>query len=260
MKPKIGFAFGGGGVRGFAHVGAIRVFVEAGIKADFAAGTSAGALVASLYACGYTGKMMEDIIRNINFSHLVRLKFSRLGMVQGDEYTEFIRLCTKNKNIEDANIPLRLVAVDLYTGEKVILDKGNIAIGVRASSSIPGVFTPVKYNGMMLTDGGMLDACPDTIVRDMGADIVIAINLRAGGRQEPKNIVDVLTRSIEIVSNKQILTAADVVLEPISIPFDSPIGALDFKKGQEYLQMGEAIAREKIGEIQELIAGWQPKA
>ena len=259
MQPKIGFAFGGGGVRGFAHIGAIRVLEDAGIKADFVAGTSAGALVASLYACGYTGKMMADIVQNINFSRLVRLKFSRLGMVQGDEYTEFIRLCTKNKNIEDANIPLRLVAVDLYTGERVVLDKGNIAIGVRASSSIPGVFTPVKYNGMMLTDGGMLDACPDSIVREMGADIVIAINLRAGGKQEPKNIVDVLTRSIEIVSNKQTLTDADVVLEPISIPFDSPIGVLDFHKGQEYLKMGEAVAREKLAEIKKVIADYQNK-
>lgn len=258
MTPKIGFALGGGGVRGFAHVGAIRVLEEHGIRADFVAGTSAGALVASLYACGYTGKMMEDIIKNINFSRLVRLKLGKLGLVQGDEYTEFIRLCTKNKNIEDANIPLRLVAVDLYTGEKVVLDKGNIAIGVRASSSIPGVFTPVQYNGMMLTDGGMLDACPDGIVKDMGADIVIAINLRASEEHHPKNMIDVLTRSIEIVSNKQKLTDADVVLEPISMPFDSPIGALEFNRGNEYLQMGERVAQEKIAEIKEVIANWQP--
>lgn len=258
MKPKIGFAFGGGGVRGFAHIGALRVLEEHDIHADFVAGTSAGALVASLYACGYTGKMMEDIMNNINFSKLVRLKISKLGMVQGDEYTEFIRLCTKNKNIEDANIPLRLVAVDLCKGEKVVLDKGNIAVGVRASSSIPGVFTPVPYGDMLLTDGGMLDSCPDSIVKELGADIVIAINLRASESYHPKNLMDVLSRSIEIVSNKQILTDADVVLEPISMPFDSPIGALEFHKGQEYLKMGEAVAREKIDEIKQIIENWQP--
>jgi len=248
MTPKIGLALSGGGVRGFAHLGVLKVLKKYEISVDAVAGTSAGALAAALFAVGTDLEMVEKIFLEVNLKKLLNVRFHRTGLVDGGNLIELVRMFTKNKNIEDAAIPLRIVAVDLVKRETVVFERGNIADCVRASIAIPGIFTPVKKDGMLLVDGFVLNNCPDDIVKSMNTDIVIAVNLDIKTYDEPANIFEVVLRSLEIMSGKK-SPCADVVISPLT----QPVGQLDFSKAKDCLLMGETAAEAKIFEIKKVI-------
>jgi len=248
-QPKLGIAFGGGGFKGGAHVGVLKVLDEYGIKADMVAGTSIGAAVAALYAGGYSWQMMETLLRQFDLDSLMKVRPSRKGLIPADKYTELIHTCVGGKRIEEMNIPLKIVAVDLISWKKIVFDKGETAMAVRASSAIPGVFTPVKMGNMLLADGYLLDSCPAGVVRDMGADIVIAISLFAPNHSEPQNMVEIINRSIDIATAAVRNIDADWQLNPIPHYLD----ALNAKIIPQSIQLGEHAAREHIGELLPLL-------
>ncbi len=179
-RPKrIGLALGSGSARGWAHIGVIEALSEAGIQIDYVAGTSVGAVVGAVYASGKISSF-EDIVLRFDWKKIVSfldIIFPRSGLIDGNRIADFVRTYVEEKNIEDIPLPFRAVSADLATGKEVVFQEGDIIEAVRASISIPGIFTPVRKDGMILVDGGLVNPVPVSVVREMGADYVIAVDL-----------------------------------------------------------------------------------
>jgi predicted acylesterase/phospholipase RssA len=188
-KPKLGLALSGGGARGFAHIGVLKALEEANIRIDFLSGTSMGGVIAAAYASGMSPEDIEAVTQEYKTIHnLWRLadpSFPRQGIFQGERLLAFFEKYLNGYTFEDARIPLTLVAVDLNSGQEVHIQEGSLAKAVRATVSIPGVFAPVKQNGQCLVDGGLLNNLPVDVVRDMGADIVLAVDVFSGADDDP---------------------------------------------------------------------------
>ena len=182
MRRKIGLALGSGSARGWAHIGVIKALNEAGIRLDYVAGTSAGAVVGAVYASGRIDSL-KDVVLQLDWkkiTFLLDVVFPKCGLIDGNKIAEFIRCNVEEKNIEDLHLPFCAVSTDLATGNEVVINDGDIIEAVRASISIPGIFTPVKRNSAILVDGGLVNPVPVSVVREMGADFVIAVNLNHG--------------------------------------------------------------------------------
>jgi NTE family protein len=248
-KIKIGLALGGGSARGFAHIGVLKVLEEAGIKADYLAGCSIGALVGAFYASGGKIKMLERFSRAVDRRNWVDLTFSRMGFINGKKIEEILYLMTRRSTFADLKIPLAVVAVDLYSGQKVVLKEGLVSRAVRASISIPGYFVPVEMEGMLLVDGGVLDRVPAGVVRQMGAEFVIAVD--TGFYPESgkiSTILDVITRSFDIMTReitRNYLINADIVISPDL----AGVAPSQFDKAGETIAIGEKAAREALPRI-----------
>jgi len=176
---KIGLALGSGSSRGWAHIGVIKALTEAGIRIDYVAGTSIGAVVGAVYASGRI-TTLEDVALRLDWKKVVNLLdivFPKSGIIDGNKITEFIREQVKAKIIEELPLPFAAVSTDLATGREVIIREGDIIEAIRASVSVPGVFTPIRRAGMFLLDGALVNPVPVSVVREMGADFVIAVDL-----------------------------------------------------------------------------------
>lgn len=174
---KIGLALGGGSVRGLAHIGILKVFETERIPISCIAGTSIGALIGACYASGLNAQRIEEIALTTRLKDLVDFTEPKTGFIKGRKIEKYIRKLIKNKSFSELEIPLRIIATDLIKGEKVIFKKGDVAKAVRASISLPGVFSSVKIGKKELIDGGMVDPIPVDAVKKMGADIIIAVDL-----------------------------------------------------------------------------------
>ena len=248
-RKKVGVAFGGGGLKGSAHVGVLKVLTEHGIPIDYVAGTSIGSAVAALYASGYDWKMMDILFNEYDIESTLKVRPNRKGLIPADKYTDLIHTCTKGKRIEEMDIPLKIIAVDLISRKKIIFDRGDTALAVRASSSLPGIFTPVKIGDMLLVDGYILDNCPGDVVRAMGADIVIAISLYAPDDAVPTNILDIVNRSLDIATSSFQEIDGDIILRPIPRHVES----LKTESIALCRRWGEECAEKHIDEIIELL-------
>lgn len=178
-QQKIGLALGSGSARGLAHIGVIHALEEAGIKIDFVSGTSVGALIGSVYASGKLDAF-ERVSSDFDWkkiAYFFDIVFPKSGLIDGNKVEDFVREYVHSKTIEDLPIPFQAVASDINTGEEVILDKGDVIKAVRASISVPGIFTPVRKNGHVLVDGGLVNPVPVSTARSMGAEFVIAVDL-----------------------------------------------------------------------------------
>lgn len=256
-RPKIGLALGSGGARGFAHVGVIKVLLEAGIPIDLIAGSSMGALVGTFYAAG------SDIERLYKLSKLFKRKYyldftvPKMGFIAGKRVKGLIRMITFGKNLEQLDIPVSVVATDLMTGEKVIFNKGPIEDAVRASISIPGIFVPEKDKGKLLVDGGVVDRVPVSVVKAMGADIVIAVDVsRIKRNAEITSIYDVIMQTIdilqmELMANRTI--TSDVMIRPPVEMYSSRA----FTNIEDIITIGEEEAKKHTNTIKSLIEQWK---
>lgn len=185
MKPTIGLALGGGGARGWAHIGIIRALEEADISTSYLAGTSIGALVGAIYAVGALDELeaFADEVNMREMMQLVDISFPSLGLISGERIRDFIARYLLDNAIEDAHVPFQCVATNFLLKEEVILQTGLMVDAVRASISIPGIFAPCKRaENLYLVDGGVVNPVPVSVVEAMGADYVIAVNLN----KEPK--------------------------------------------------------------------------
>ncbi|MBI2668312.1 patatin-like phospholipase family protein [Candidatus Woesearchaeota archaeon] len=177
MRKKIGLALGSGGARGICHIGILKVLHQHKIYPDFIAGTSVGAVVGATYAAGRTPEEIEELFKKTDWKHIVDFTIPKEGLLRGKRAEQRLRTLVFNKKFKQLDIPLRIVAYNLSTQEKVILQEGNVARALRASISIPGIFTPVRVGRHTYIDGGVVDPTPFDVVKAMGADIVIAVDL-----------------------------------------------------------------------------------
>lgn len=224
-KVKIGIAFGGGGTRGFSHLGAIKAFEEFGIKFDFVAGTSAGSLVGAFVAAGYSYEEMYDIVKNLREKD-IRKNLIPFTPSKIDGVGEIITNNLGDINIEDLKVPYAAVAVDIKSTKEICLAKGNLAKAVMGSCAVPGVFTPVIYNDMILCDGGLQNTIPADVPRYFGCDYVISIDVnksRTYGTDSTK-VLDVLMCSIRILMKSNAVRGyvnSDVIIAPETKRFKS---------------------------------------
>jgi len=256
-RPKIGLALGSGGSRGLAHIGVIKALEENNIPIDFIAGSSIGAMAGGFYAAGLSIKKMEEISLETNWRRMFSLVDPHLkqGLISGEKVKTFIEGYVDGKKIEDCKIPFVAVATDLKTGEIVILNKGEMAQAIRASISIPLVFKPVEIDGKTLADGGLSAPVPVEIVRGMGADIVIAINLDKHYHDEEWKPwwYDIANGSLNILRHHLALSnvaSADMV---INIDVGKNNYWYQFINGQDKILTGEKATKEILPRLQEII-------
>ncbi len=256
-QPKVGLALGSGGARGFAHLGVIKVLREEGIPIHLIAGSSMGALVGSFYGAGIEMERLYKLSTAFKRKYFLDFTVPKMGFIAGKKVKDFIKVFTHGKNIEELSIPMGIVATDLLTGEKVVFKTGPVASAVRASISIPGIFVPEKYNGRLLIDGGVSDRVPVSVAKEMGADIVVAVDVaRVKRNEEISSIYDVIMQSIdimqnEIVKNREI--AADIMIRPPVEQYSSRA----FTNIDEIIAIGEEEAKKYIKQIKTMIEQWE---
>lgn len=256
-EPKIGLALGSGGARGFAHVGVIKVLREEGIPVDMIAGSSMGALVATFYAAGSDIERLYKLSRVFKRKYYLDFTVPKMGFISGKRTKELIRVFTYGKNLEDLDIPVAVVATDIKSGEKVVFQEGPISEAVRASISIPGIFVPERIGGRLLVDGGVIDRVPVSVVKDMGADIVIAVDVAQVKRdQDIMSIYDVIIQSLDILQMELVKSrefAADIMIRPRVEQYNSRA----FTDISEIISIGEEAAKQNMNRIKESIENWK---
>ncbi len=179
QNTKIGLALGSGSARGLAHIGVLRAMEAYNLKIDYIAGTSIGALIGAVYAAGNLDKL-EATFKSFNWktiASLIDLALPQSGLIEGKKIMELVQAHLPVSRIEALSIPMYIVTTDISTGKEVIVSEGNLHHAIRASIAIPGIFTPVCDNGRVLVDGGLVNPVPTNIVRAMGAEFVIAVDL-----------------------------------------------------------------------------------
>ena len=256
LRKKVGLALSGGGARGFSHIGVLKVLAEHDIPIDVIAGTSAGSFVGGALACGLSAKEIEDIGNSIEWRNVLRPSFSMKGAFANAPLGSFVRSKYPVASIEDLPIPYAAVAYDLEKRETVVMRKGDLATAICASCAVPGVFTPVSDgNGRSLVDGGVVAPMPTDIVREMGADIVIGVDLIACGAtfsSAPRTGFGIMLRSgmtlLRAATNAQ-ETKPDVAIEP-EIAHLRPYL---ISRRQEFVRLGEEAARRSINSIKDLL-------
>ncbi len=279
-RPKIGLALGGGGARGTAHIGVIRMLEQLHIPIDYVAGTSMGSIIGGLYSCGYTPDDMEKLIGSIHwdtlfqdaperkdqsfrqkeddFEHLIPFEFginlkkgglvlppgliagSKLGFVLENATLP----CSSVTNFDQLRIPFRAVATDIQTGQPYVMSSGNLARVIRASMAIPAIFTPVEIDGHMLVDGGESENLPVQTVRAMGADIVIAVNVGSSGAataEKPQNVGAMIGRLIDLPLQQNTMASAKLATLVITPDLEGYTSA-DFVKGLQMIPLGYKAA------------------
>lgn len=218
-KTKIGLALGAGALRGLCHLGLLQVFKEENIPISYIAGTSIGAVMGALYAAEKDLKTLIGIAKHLRLRHLVDPVIPREGFIQGKKITELLHLFLQDITFAELQTPLAVVATDLQYGTEVILQSGPVVEAVRASISIPGIFTPVIRGEQVLVDGCLVNRVPIETVRKMGAEKVIAVNilLPPFAHQRLRNVADILLQSFDILQLQVTagkVRAAEVVIEP----------------------------------------------
>jgi len=252
-KPVIGLALGGGAARGFAHIGVIKALEASGIKPDLVVGTSAGSVIAALYAAGNKGTDLNKIALSLDEASITdwALPFSGKfgGMIKGDALQTTINRLLKNQTIENMPMPLGIVATDLQTGAGVLFRRGDTGQAVRASCSVPGVFQPTTINGHEYVDGGLVSPVPVRYAKQMGADFVIAVNISTEpSSQDSSGTLGILLQTTSIMGqsiNQFELENAQVVIRP---PLSNMKGT-DFKARNAAILAGEEAAMKQMAEI-----------
>jgi len=252
--PRVALALGGGAARGFAHIGVIEVLEENGIHPDLVTGTSAGSLVAALYASGRTGKELESIAVNMDESALTDWSFPGRGLIRGEALAHYIRDATGNKPLEQMKIPLGIVATDLDSGKPILFRRGDVGTAVRASSAVPAVFQPVKIGTHEYVDGGLASPVPVRAARDMGADVIIAVDISQlpdGG--DTSNALHMLLQTFSIMSrsiNELELKEAEIALHPRLVG----VAGTDFTVRKKNIEAGREAALAMLPQIKAKVA------
>jgi NTE family protein len=252
-RPGVGVALGGGFARGIAHLGVLKVLEEEHIPVDFMAGTSAGAMLAIAYASGHPIHEIVEQARATRFRDFGNWKLSWMGLASNQRLEHYPRKYLGVSTFEELRIPLAIAATDLGTGEPVSFMSGPLGPALRASCAYPGMFLPVEFEGRTLVDGFLAAPVPVDALRNMGAEVVIAIFLESANNRKPTSIVDVIGLSFAILQRHADLEwrrTADIIIEPVVKDFLWD----DFEKTSELIAAGENAARAALPKIREALA------
>ncbi len=259
MDPKIGLALGSGGSRGFAHIGVLKVLVREGIPIDFIAGSSMGALIGALYGAGHSPELMEKMAFQFRRKYFVDITVPKMGFVKGEKAKNVIRMLVKQKMLEELQPSVSVVATDLKKGEKVVFTKGDIAQAVRASIAIPGILVPEKIGGRLFVDGGVVDRVPVSVVKDMGAEIVVAVDVSYfNAEPDITSIYDVIIQSMDIME-KEMVRYREIESDLMIRPIFKHIKATQFTEVEEIIRQGEKEMEKHLSLLKEIIAAWKEK-
>lgn len=249
MKKKepiiIGLALGGGAAKGFAHIGVIKALEENSIKAQIITGTSAGSLVGSLYAYGYTPTQLSQIGIQLDPMNLADITFSSSGLIKGERLQTFVNSKVKNTPLEKLPKKFTAVATDLDSGQSIGFNNGNTGVAVRASCSIPSIFMPVKIGTHRYVDGGLSAPVPVNYARKAGANFIIAVDITARPQQGRSGLLSNVDQTINIMGIKlldQELKQADIVITPDI----SQLSSFDFKKKDDAIRVGYNAAMKQM--------------
>ncbi len=254
--PRLGLALGGGAARGFAHVGVIQVLEQNGIRPDFVVGTSAGSMVAAMYASGKTAAELEATALSMEEATLTDWSLPILGrgVLRGEALTRYMRQAVGGKLLENMQIPLGVLATDLATGQGVLFRRGDTAQAVRASSAVPGVFAPVHIAGRDYVDGGLVAPVPVRHARDMGAEVVLAVDISSAPEgNSAVGSVQVLLQTFAIMGqsiNRHELAGADVVLRPAL----AGVGSADFTARLRSIEAGRTAMQAALPQLRTQLA------
>ena len=256
QPPRIGLALGGGAARGFAHVGVIQVLEENGFRPGLVAGTSAGSLVAALYASGRNGTQLQQVALDMDeaaFTDWTLPLFNR-GMLRGEALARYVNAQVQNKPIESMRLPLGIVATDLGSGQGTLFQRGDTGTAVRASSAVPAVFLPVKIGTREYVDGGLVSPVPVRFARQMGAELVIAVDISAAPEGNPSaDTLQVLLQTFAIMGksiNSWELKDADVVVRPALVG----VGSADFTAKKRAIDAGRAAMTAALPQLRAAVA------
>lgn len=252
--PRIGLALGGGAARGFAHIGVIQVLEENGIRPDLVVGTSAGSVVAALYAAGHSGAQLATLADGMDESAITDWAFPLRGAIRGEALAGYIRKNTSGKNIEQLKMPLGIVATDLADGQPILFQRGDTGTAVRASSSVPAVFQPVKIGEREYVDGGLVAPVPVRYAKQMGAEFVIAVDISSPpDGAATGDAMRMLLQTFSIMGrsiNNFELKEADIVLRPKL----TGISSADFAARKRSIAAGREMGLAMLAEIKLKIA------
>lgn len=258
--PRLGLALGGGAARGFAHVGVIQVLEQNGIRPQVVVGTSAGSLVATLYASGKNAAELERVAMTMEEATLTdwSLPIMGRGMLRGEALARYVRQAVDGRLIENMSLPLGILATDLGSGQGVLFRRGDAAQAVRASSAVPGVFTPVHISGRDYVDGGLVAPVPVSHARAMGAEVVLAVDISSDPQGNDANgLLKLLLQTTAIMGqtiNRHELASAEVVLRPAL----SGVGSADFTARQRSIEAGRAAMQAALPRLRAELAKLRP--
>jgi NTE family protein len=280
-RPRVGLALGGGGARGYAHLGVIRTLRAHQVPIDVIAGTSMGAVIGGAYACGVDLNKLERIIKTLDLNRMLRFPRSSLRGLVGNtasEYlfqrrdwrsqdlegtraiVEFLNVFTQRKSFSDLEICFAVVTVDIDTGEEIVVREGPVSRAVTAGITIPGIHYPIEHQGRYLIDGGLINRVPADVAFSLGADVVIAVNVSSGLTSGPVTSVEVLMQAESIVLREMTRLRLEVLRQRVGDrlfllePPVEHIKTLSLDKVDPPIHAGEEETSRRMGEIQALIA------
>lgn len=254
--PKLALVLGGGAAKGFAHVGVIKALEAHGLQPDIIVGTSAGSVVAAIYAGGYNGFDLQRVALSMDEGTVSDWVLPNRGFIKGESLQRFVNEVLQNRPIERLNRTLAVVATDLQSGEPRVFRSGDAGVAVRASSSVPGIFQPVRIDGREYVDGGLVSPVPVNTARALGADIVIAVDISDRPKTSRlRDSIDVLMQTFTIMGRViagQELQQADVVVTPDI----SGLSSASFDSRNYAIIEGEKAGLAAVPKVQEKIAAW----
>ncbi|MGM0653004.1 MAG: patatin-like phospholipase family protein [Bacillota bacterium] len=247
---KIGLALSGGAVRGIAHIGVLKYLEESNVNLCCIAGTSAGSIVGSLYCSGKSVDELQEVAESVSWKDLIKISWPRKGIIESKRLLKVVKHYLGDIQFEDLELPLLINAVDIIKGKEIIMKQGALAEAVTASCSIPGIFTPVESEGLMLVDGGLLNNIPASLLKDQDLDYIISVNVGAQSllQKEPETLIEVLIQSFDVIKRQHDQNAsdyADLVIEPDLSEF----AFYDTSKGKFLIEKGYHAARKALENV-----------
>ena len=242
----IALALGGGAVLGAAHIGVLKAFEEHDVSITRISGTSIGAFIATLYAFGKTPGDMEQLVTELDWLDITSFTLSKYGILSNEDLGRQLVNILGDVDFSRSEIPLSLIATDLASGRKVVLEEGKVAEAVMASTCIPGVYVPVEVNGKLLVDGGLVENVPVSPLREAGADFIVGVDLNVGRHyQRPDDIIDVLANAIDIAIDN-VTRSQTVDADLIIAPQLSSYSRRDTSRIHELIEEGYKVTRELL--------------
>ena len=254
-KKKVGLALSGGGARGLAHIGVLKVLHDHRVPIDYIAGTSAGALIGCLYAGGVNITTLLEIADKVKWKHFFRIVLSKTGLVSSEEIEKFVISLIGKKNFSEMDIPFAAVAADLQTGEEVVFDKGEVFQAVRASCSFPWMYIPLRINDRFYVDGVLIENLPSKTARKMGADFVIGVDVipRVDRATGFNNALEIFDRALDLFilnQNREKNKNCNILITPIK----EEITSLEMDKARYLIELGEEAAKQALPSIKKALS------